>query len=290
MRNLRWLIFCFLLLLSSPYKASSETKPLTLDFIYVGDGDSILIQTPEFHSILIDTGNLLSGFDVVEHLKLQGIRKLDALILTHPHLDHIGGVFAAMRLFKVTKVFDNGEAQDGDGVYKDISRWYRQLVRADPNYEELYQAKELRFGDLKIRVLWPPKQRVYSDWNTNSLVLQLQYGAFKALLMGDANKATEKALIESKLILDETLSLLKAGHHGAKDTASVKFLKKSKAKIVLISSAIDSPKDYPDSRTLKRYQEHGATLFRTDEGGTIRFEAYPSGSLHVIQNGKIEVF
>lgn len=289
MRIRIFLIFCFVQFCTPPVQLSATTKPVLIDIIDVGDGDSILIQNPEGKAVLIDSGNLLSGFDVIKHVKSQSLELLDALFLTHPHLDHIGGTFGLLKLLKVERIYDNGETLNGRGVQQDINSSYIQLVRNNPNYSTSVQGAEYRFADLKVKVLWPPEEKLSEDWNSNSLVLLLEYGNFKALLMGDANKTTEKALIKASL-LPGKIQVLKAGHHGAKDTATKSFLKQINPKTTLISSSKNSPRAYPDPLVIEKYSRLGSVVFRTDKGGTIRVEAFPSGSFHIIQGKQKSIF
>ena len=279
----------FLGMLVSASPGAASQRPLVLTFIDVGGGDSLLIQSPEGVSALVDTGNLISGAAVVKLLQSRGIGTLDSLILTHSHMDHIGGVFAVAQFINVLHIYDNDEDLTGGDLQKDTRRLYMKLVRQSPNYRALRKGDELKIGDAKLKVLWPPADRTSGDWNTNSLVILLEYGGFNALLMGDANRKTEKVLLDSTS-LPSGIKLIKAGHHGAEDTARKSFLAKTGPRAVIISVEPESPSGYPSAKTIARYEKHGASVFRTDLSGHITVDAFPSGSFHVKYGKELEIF
>jgi len=102
-----WVVLILILFII--YAFSSQTQNLKIHFLDVGEGDSILIQTPKGNTVLVDTGNLITGFKVVKYLQKNDIQDLDYLILTHPHLDHIGGTFLILQMINVKKIYDNGQ-------------------------------------------------------------------------------------------------------------------------------------------------------------------------------------
>ncbi|GAG00634.1 unnamed protein product, partial [marine sediment metagenome] len=172
-RFLGLVLLLFISLFLSTLASSDEVS--RIHFINVGEGDSILLEI-QGESALIDTGNLISGPDLVKYLKGKGIEKLDYLILTHPHPDHIGGVFFILPALKVEKIYDNG--QDLAGVRKTcaICRWYEDLVRKRKNYAVLISGDSLTLGNLTLEVLWPPGVPTSSDFNAFSLVIMVKGG------------------------------------------------------------------------------------------------------------------
>ncbi|MCK4797000.1 MAG: MBL fold metallo-hydrolase [Spirochaetes bacterium] len=260
------LLIIFIILIISANSIFCIEKLLKIHFIDVDEGDAIFIESPDSKNILIDTGNPISGIRVVDYLKKLKIKKIDNLILTHPHLDHIGGVFSVAQLFKVKSFFDNGEDISKNIKKFDFYRWYNDFYRMDKRYKQLQTGDIFTSGKLSLNILWPDKIE-YKDWNANSIVILIKYGKFKCLLMGDGNKHTEQELIKKNIDINATV--LKAGHHGANDTASIEFLQKVKPEVVIITINANNIRDYPSAQVIKRYENIGAKIYKTYKHGDI---------------------
>ncbi len=259
-------IFLFsILIFSSIVQAQENHNAITI--IDVGEGDSILLQSSG-KTALIDTGNLKSAPKILAVLAKSKIKKIDYLIFTHPHPDHIGGGFGLISHLEISEVFDNGE--DLTAVLKKdpTVRWYQELFRDQLKAKSLNQGAELKLGDFSLSVIWPPKNGYIEDWNSNSLVILVQKKEFRLLLMGDANLATEKKLLNNiyNPFLEKlkNVDLIKAGHHAAVDTADNDFINFIKPKITLVSVNSNNINNYPSSKTLDRYLQIPSKIFRTD--------------------------
>jgi len=270
------LSLAFLLLTSLQ---GNTTPILTLTFIDVGEGDAIYLENPGHCNFLIDTGNPKSGVKVLSTLVQMGISRIDHLILTHPHLDHMGGVFTVAQLLPVSRFYDNGEDLSLHSKTHDMARWYQDLVRKSPEYSILKAGQRIECPPLTVEALWPPRPSITKDWNTNSLVLMVSFGAFRCLLMADANLTTERELLKASAPLKA--HILRVGHHGARDAASQAFLSAVSPEIAIISVDGGNIHGYPDPKTLRRIQESHARLFRTDRQGTITIQAHPDGTYRV---------
>jgi len=273
-------VVVFIILGLFPLTGYAARSSLFLHFIDVGEGDAIFVELPGCCNFLIDTGNFKTGIDSYNFLVHAGIHHVNHLILTHPHLDHIGGVFAITRLLSVSHLYDNGEDLSVQSRTCDIYRWYRELVRDNAKYSILKTGETLCCPPLTIKVLWPPCPHYTGDWNTNSIVLRLSFGAFHCLLMGDANAITERRLLASRTNL--RAQVLKSGHHGAKDATTQAFLSAVSPDTVIISVNKDNIRGYPAQVTLQRIKKVHAKILRTDRNGTITIKAYPDGSFKVL--------
>lgn len=258
-------------------------SPLIIKFFDVGEGDAALVSFPSGEIALIDTGNSVSGMDVVRRLQKDSIKNLNFLFLTHPHLDHIGASFAVIKLFNVGMILDNGEILEKIADNEDIYRWYANFVRKRDNYRRAYAGNVFNIGPSSIKVLWPPQDKSSNDWNESSLVFELQHGKFRALFMGDAPAKTEHKLLAKYSGAILKAQVLKAGHHGASDTASLEFIKQIAPKAVIISVNRDNKQGYPSKEVLSRYQDNGARVYRTDLDGIITVEARLDGEFVITQ-------
>lgn len=243
--------------------ASAAPQSIRLRFFDVGEGDATLITTSVGEHVLIDTGNLITGVELVDKLTRRGIKKLEYLVITHPHPDHIGGVFSLLHRIPVKHVYDNGEDLTSVGSKEDIYRWYSDLVRMKPEYRAISAGELIPCGAATLQVISPGRQKMSSDWNTNSLVMKLTLGKFSVLLMGDGNFGTEEQLLHEGHI---DASVLKAGHHGARDTGSDAFVKQVHPSAVLISTNRGNIRGYPAHETVENYRKTGAVVAFTYEG------------------------
>lgn len=245
---------------------------LWLHFIDAGEGDSVFIEAPGGETALVDAGNLISGYRVVEYLKEKGIRSSDYLIFTHPHLDHIGGAFFVMQMMDAEDVFDNGEDLADLAKSLDVYRWYEDLVRSDENYKTLKAGDSLLLGEVTLNVLWPPQPPVFPDFNANSLVIMVEYGEFRCLLTGDLTAAGERKLLEQGANLKA--DVLKVGHHGAGDASSGEFLAAVSPKTAIISVDKENARGYPSEEVINRLRSGEADIYRTDRDGDIVLGIY----------------
>ena len=223
-----------------------------------------------------------------EYLRAQNITRLDLLILSHPHDDHIGGLIAVLEDFPVKKAIDNGE-NDSSLIYK---RFRALMERQNISYSPAYAGQEIDLDPaLKITVLWPPSggisggvklsrhsamknpwesvvvRALSGDMNQNSLVLRLTYDQISFLLMGDADTVVEKSLV----YFGDNLScqILKVGHHGGTSASRLDFLKKVRPAVSIISVGEGNYYGYPTKRTLSNLQAVGSSVYRTDICGDI---------------------
>lgn len=248
-------------------------NPLRIHFIDVGEGDAILIQAST-KNILIDAGNPITGIRLLRYLQKLHIGKIDHIILTHAHPDHMGGIFTIAQLIPFDHIHDNGENIKEIARRQPLFRWYRELVRENPKYELLGAGNSFHFDDITLTVLWPPKNRGSADWNAGSLVCMLETGTFRCLLMGDANRITEGELL--KIGISLKAHILKAGHHGASDTATVEFIEAVNPETVIISVNKGNIRGYPSGTVIERYRR-AAKVYRTDRDGTIVVTVYSDG-------------
>ena len=240
---------------------------LKVFFLDVGEGEAIYIETPNNKKVLIDTGNLITGYKVVKFLKNRNVNKLDILIITHPHPDHMGGIFHVLQYLKVNTCYDNGQSLSQENN-NSIFRWYQELFRTK-NYRVLRASDKILLGKVSINILSPEK--FTSNWNENSLVIKITYGLTSFLLMGDANINIERELLKKGINLKA--DVLKVGHHGANDASSKEFIEAVSPKYAVISINKHNIRGYPSEKVIERLKGMGIEVFFTYRDGDILFES-----------------
>src|SRR5512137_2160971 len=246
----------------STHLADNEGK-LSVYFLDAGQGDSTLVLFSNT-SILIDAGEADMGDRVVSDLKVLGVRRIDLLVATHPHSDHIGGMQKVLAAFPVGQVLDSGLPHTSS-TYE---HFLETIEQKNIPYQVAEQGQAIDIDPaLAIFVLSPPKERFGDDPNTNSIVLRISYGTVAFLMAGDMGGESENALVKSGYPLDA--KILKVGHHGSYSSTSSSFLARVRPETAIIMVGKDNPYGHPHKETLDLLKRYGVTIYRTDLDGTI---------------------
>jgi competence protein ComEC len=267
-----------LLLLLLPWAALAEGQPLVVHFFDVGQGDAALILSPTGRSVLIDGGPPEAGEALAARVDELVEGPLDLVILTHPHLDHLGGLKRVLERVGARRFMDPGI--DHPTVA------YRKLLEAvgervgevrtpelDPRKPDAPVSIGLGEG-VTLTILWPRRPvepfltRTRSDANSNSIVARLSHGSVHFLFTGDAEPDTEAHLLERGVELKATV--LKVGHHGSRWASGRPFLAKVRPEVAVISVGASNEYGHPAPDTLRRLEAVGARVFRTDVDGEVR--------------------
>ena len=286
------------------------TAPLKISMLNIDHGDAILIQTKE-QTILVDTANSPNHDLLVKELEKLSVTKIDKLILTHPHVDHIGGAsmlikptdkqlkkYPYLEKISVAKVYDNGVFFT-NGSYKN----YMKAVEATGiTRQSLKVGDTLDFGSgVEFKVLFPTKDYVAEmnrrqeakledetaedddtkndreyKMNNSSIVGRLTYKDFSMMFTGDCEKESEEKIVLGNDEKNLKCNILKAGHHGSKNSSAVKFIRAVNPEYVLISAGNkeenNNAKGTPHLKLMERYLEQGIDakkIFCTRWNGTI---------------------
>ncbi len=254
----------FLLIILLLFSSSVFGNSLTVHYLNVGQADSILIQLPTNQTMLIDAGNNTDGDLVVNYLKNQGITKIDFLIGTHPHEDHIGGLDNVINSFDIGKIY-MPRATHTTQTYEDV------LLAIRAKDKKIIIAKAavnvLNESQLKAYFLSPARED-YNELNEWSAVLKLVYKQSSFLFTGDAEEINEFEILASSSRLP-TADVLKIAHHGSHSSTSEAFLKAVSPKFAVISVGQDNNYGHPSPIVLNRLKEHNVQIFRTDLQGAI---------------------
>jgi competence protein ComEC len=244
---------------------------LELHFLDVGQGDATAIRTPGGRWVLVDAGPADARFDagerrVLPFLRQHGARRIEALILTHPHLDHIGGAPALLRALPTGALIEPGYVT-GSPVYLEVLRAAEE--RGVP-WRAARSGRVLEIDGVRFEFLWPDPETldVVHDANEISSVVLVRFGGFAALLTGDAYAAQE-AVLAHRHGATLRAQVLKAGHHGSRTSTSNPFLDAVQPDLVVISAGRRNRFGHPAPEVLGELRARSIPIARTDHSGTI---------------------
>lgn len=238
-------------------KTSNITQDFNVSFIDVGQGDSILFQNNGY-IVLIDCGPDNKAFD---YLKKIGITKIDLLIITHPHADHLAGCIPILKTIKVLDVLDNGEMAKTK-IYQEYSNILKSIPKRAARTDDIFT-----FGKMKIMVIHSDMNS--SNVNDNSVVVKATFGNISFMMTGDCEKDCENEILNDSYSLYS--QVLKAGHHGSRTATSPDFLNEVQPLIAVISAGINNTYGHPHQETLDMLKVMNIKIERTDKSGTIMF-------------------
>ncbi|MBE7027737.1 MAG: MBL fold metallo-hydrolase [Ruminococcaceae bacterium] len=240
-------------------KAESEDL-LNVHFIDVGQGDCSFIELPNGENMLIDAGEKTESDKVIKYIKQQGAEKIDFLIGTHPHSDHIGGLVQVINEFEIGKMY-MPKAGNSTKTFENL------LDQIEENNVDVYTARAgvLLYEDEKIKIqILAPVFSDYESLNDYSVVIRIDYGETSFLFMGDAEELSENEIKE-----DVNCDVLKVGHHGSGTSSSNQFLSRARPKFAVISVGENNDYGHPSKSVLDRLSRIGAEILRTDKSGDI---------------------
>lgn len=250
------IIFLFIFNIGSIAIFAEQTAlQMKIHFIEVGQGDSILIETPMKKTILIDGGPPEAGKTVSQFLKDHQIEHIDLLISTHPHIDHIGGLRHVIDHIPVTKIIDSGQQH--------TTKTYRQLQRLIKKKNipvtTAKQGDEINIDPfLHIRVLNSYEKG--NSHNEAALVLHVSYKEKSFLLMSDVEKKQEREMIEQGNL---TSDIIKIGHHGSKTSSSLQFLQAVRPDIALITYDVHNDYGHPAKTVINNLLHLDVNIYST---------------------------
>ncbi|MGC2238276.1 MAG: ComEC/Rec2 family competence protein [Pyrinomonadaceae bacterium] len=283
-------LILLVLIIFHPLSAQRADGKLHVDFLDVGQGDSIFITFPNGETLLVDGGGRVNfnkiyvqnefedepelfepdtqniGETVVSaYLWEKGYDKINYILATHADADHIQGLSDAAKNFKVKA------ALFGRTPFKNenFAELYSILQKREIPAIKLARGDVLTFGNVKVEILFPVRdnaQETVSD-NNHSVVLRIIYGTRKFLLTGDIEKEAEKELLQNPEFLQA--DVVKVAHHGSRTSSTQDFVNAAQAQIVVIPVGKDSPFGHPHEEVLERWKSAGAKILTTGERGTI---------------------
>jgi competence protein ComEC len=268
---------CTLLLLlvsvgcDTPSGELAESATLELHFIDVGEGDAILMRLPSGQAVVYDGGKDRRA--MLAALQAAGVQSVDLIIASHSHSDHVGGLSRLVRHYQPTFVMENGLPH--------TTRRYHEFIAAVASSSATLLAptrRTLAFGDVSLHIAPPPLKPEWGH-NDNSIGVIVEYGAFRASLLGDAEPALHDWWLKNHGSIFRQVTVHKASHHGSRKGDTVEMLQRLRPGIVVVSTEAGSR--YPHAEMVEKYRNIGAGLLQTDVHGTISIYASADGAVEV---------
>ena len=271
------LIFSTSLVLLPPQSFDSKLRITVLD---VGQADAIVIQTPSHHTILVDTGGRLERGPqtgdstaerigeriVVPFLLRQGIHQLDAIIISHPHGDHVAGCAPVLRASRVAEIADSGQTYGGHAYHDCLdTAAARRVSLIQPRAGLVWRTDD----GLVLTFVGPSLPFIggRNAINDNSIAFILQYRRFRMLFTGDAGVAAERRFLDTGI--DVRADVLKVGHHGSAYSSSSQFIQSVHPRYAIISVGRHNLFGHPSPSTLETLRRLNSKIYRTDDNGGV---------------------
>ncbi|MCR5421033.1 MAG: MBL fold metallo-hydrolase [Lachnospiraceae bacterium] len=252
---------------------ASNKGVFEIDFLDIGQGDSILVNC-DGHYMLIDGGSSKASNLIFTVLKNKGISYLDYIVATHADEDHVGGLAGALNYAKVGTAYCSVTEHNT----KAFNSFKKYLTKQGKSISIPSAGDSFALGSAKVTVLAPVGVSKSDDNNNNSIVLRIIYGETSFLLTGDAEYEEERQIMDSCTNIKSTV--LKVGHHGSKNSTSIKFLYKVSPEYAVISVSADNSYGHPANEVLTQLNRRNVQVYRTDL----------QGDIHLFSDGKTVTF
>lgn len=283
---------CVLLIAIYPFSPKWSPGKLELTVLDVGQGDSLFVVSPHGRAMLIDGGGSFGGFSEQEehngidpgedavspYLWSRGFQKLDFVALTHAHQDHLGGLLAILENFRVRELWLGRQV-----AVPKLAQLEQTARSRDTAIKHQLRGATFQWEGVEGQFLWPdtltPEIASVAK-NDDSLVLRLRYGDRTLLLPGDAENGAEREILAENSAITLRADILKAGHHGSKNSTMPDFLMAVSPRVAIISAGEDNAYGHPSPELLKRLEAAHVRVLRTDQDGAV----------HVLTDGeRVEV-
>lgn len=237
---------------------------MEIDFLDVGQGDSILIKSNDNKYMLVDGGPDESVLTELGKTIPYGVGKIDYIILTHPDMDHIGGLPQVIERYKIDKIYMKLGDEKYNATYGELLKRLKEknIDIIDPMIDDDF----ILGCCVYIDFVWPEELSDFENINDASISMLVSYQNFEMFLGGDLEKTIEEQVA---LHNPTDIDILKVGHHGSKNSTSQRFLDALKPEIAIISSGKGNKYGHPDAEVLDLLKVNKIKVFNTAEFGTV---------------------
>lgn len=282
-----WFI-CSLVVLYMAVSILPLSNDYKLTMLNVNQGDSILFETNKQNNVLIDTGGKLVGkgevnshniskYHILPTFKKHGLKKINYLIITHPHIDHMGELDYLINTYPIDNIIINKKSYQA----KDLNSLYNKCINHNINLFDFRELKSISLDKANINLI-DVTIAGSEDLNEQSIITLIEYGGFKLLLMGDATVNNETLLIDKYHI--DRINVLKVVHHGSKTSSSINFLDAIHPEISLISVGDNNRYKLPNKEIIERLKQINSRILQTNKHGEISIILNPHKGLKVHVN------
>lgn len=266
--------FIFLLLLTScNEEISNDLKEqpnnirtdasLTVHFIDVDQGSATLFvhkDDEEEYVMLYDVGDWQRN-DIVPYLEEQNIQKIDLIIVSHPHADHIGQLDNVLQHYKVDEIWMSGNSSDSEVFIHAMEA----ILNSDANYVEPRAGDTFQIGNMKVEVIHPEK--LTGDLNEDSISVRVTFGEISFIFTGDASRSEELQMIERTN--DIQAQVLQLGHHGSNTSSDPEFIRTVNPEVAIYSAGLDNSYGHPHDEVINLLKTENIKVYGTDMDGSV---------------------
>lgn len=259
----------------------ADSGNLKIYFFDVGQGDSEYIKTPGGGDILIDGGPDDKVLTDLGKVMSAGDHKIDLVVLTHPHADHIVGLIEVIKRYEVGEIWESG-VEYPSGAY---DTWKAEIKNQNitDKYVKVGEEKDFDNNQIKFSVVYPlssEKNKKIDNVNNASVVTRLSDGSFSALFTGDLEKDVQGSLLKNL----KSVTVLKVDHHGSNTGTTDDWLKILRPAIAIIEVGKDNTYGHPANSVIELLQKYAATIYRTDQNGTVEVDF--NGTDYFVKTGQ----
>ena len=246
----------------------NKPRLLEVNFFDVGQGDAILIVSPQKHQILIDGGPNSTILEKLAKSLPFYDKSLDLIILTHPERDHLAGLIEVLKSYKVDYILWTGATRET----AEYQEWQKLIEKEGATIKIAKIGQKIKAGKVYFDIFSPLENlegKVVKDSNNTSIIARLVFGENSFLFTGDVYKSEENKLIEREIEIDS--DILKISHHGSKTSSDEEFIMKVSPEIAVISVGRENKYGHPHLATLETLNKYSIKILRTDLDGDIKF-------------------
>lgn len=243
----------------SPTELPVQKEKIKIHFLDVGQGDSAFVELPEGKTMLIDASVSKASDKIISFISQKGYDKIDYLVATHPHADHIGGMKAVVEAFDIGEIY-MPKATTNTKTYENLL-----LAIADKGMKIKAARAGMTICD-GVEIIAPNSEK-YDEMNDYSVVIKITHHNRKFLFMGDAEVLSEREIMTAGF--DVSADVVKVGHHGSGTSSGEDFVKATGAKYAIFSVGEGNSYNHPHHFIVERWEKSGAAVYRTDLSGDI---------------------
>lgn len=258
----------------SNHRDRPEENSLEITFLDVGQGDSILIRSPNNLYGLIDSGRGSSSLDAVQRHYLHLPKKLEFVALTHPDADHIEGFLEISRYFEIGTLFINKTQKENSLV----SSLYSTIKNLEIKNFGLGEEDDFTFDGVEFNIIYPKGKldTIFAeDSNATSIGIEIIYKDISIYSAGDLSNKEEMESVQ--FLKNRDIHILKAGHHGSNTSSSKEFLNTITPEFVVFSAGVNNSYGHPSEEVIQNLTEINSEIYRTDKHGDVKFKINDNG-------------